>query len=300
MRSWAVRLVPLAVLPALVAALAGCQSARKADPDATPSRKPVVAGDRYVALGDSYTSAPAVGEPTGPPACQQTDRNYPHLLAEALDLDLVDVSCGGAKTPNMTTQPQVAGTDRLPPQVEAVTEDTALVTISIGANNGSVYGNLVIRCAQLALADPDGAPCSDLAQQNDDVLPAVFDGVVEGIVETVDAVLERAPDARVVVVGYPQIFPAEGTCPELPLAEGDYPFGRGVIEAFVQAQARAATESGAEYVDVWAATEGHDICADEPWIAGFEPAKAATPYHPYAEEQEAVAGLLEDLVARQG
>lgn len=274
-------------------ALAACTS--DDEPDASGNKRPVQAGDRYVALGDSYTSAPGVGTPTGPAGCLQTDANYPHLLAAALDLRLTDASCGGAKTENMT-QEQQAGGDAVPPQLDAVTEDTDLVTLSIGANNGEVYGSLVITCAQLAVANPTGAPCSDLAQQNPTVLPEIFDQVGEAIVGIVGEILDRAPKARVVVVGYPQIIPATGTCPELPLGAGDYLFGRGVIEQFVEAQRDAAKEAGAEYADVWSATEGHDICGEEPWIAGVKPVRNATAYHPYAEEQQAVADLLEEAV----
>lgn len=297
MRSWASRAVVLTAVPVLL--LAGCTTEKLGgddSPDASANRQPVKAGDRYVALGDSYTSAPGVGTTTGPAGCLRTDGNYPHLLATALDLELTDVSCGGAKTQDMT-KPQVAGAETVAAQVDAVTEDTDLVTLSIGANNGSVYGNLVVSCARLAVTNPTGAPCSDLAQKNPDVLPQVFDGVATGIVETVAAILDRAPNARIVIVGYPQIIPAQGTCALLPLAEGDYAFGRGVLQEFVEAQAEAAEQAGAEYVDVWAASEGHDICGDDPWVAGFRPAKAGTAYHPYAEEQAAVADLVEALVS---
>lgn len=298
MTSWAARALSAAA-GASVLLVSGCTTAEKGSgdgPDASANRQPIEAGDQYVALGDSYTSAPGVGTTTGPAGCLRTDGNYPHLLAAALDVELTDVSCGGAKTDDMT-QPQALGSEEVPAQVDAVTGDTDLVTLSIGANNGSVYGNLVVSCARLAVADPTGAPCSDLAQKNPDVLPEVFDGVAADIVATVDAILDRAPKARIVIVGYPQIIPAQGTCSLLPLAEGDYAFGRGVLQEFVEAQEKAAREAGAEYVDVWAASEGHDICSEDPWVAGFKPAKAGTAYHPYAEEQAAVADLLESTVS---
>jgi hypothetical protein len=42
-----------------------------------------------------------------------------------------------------------------------------------------------------------------------------------------------------------------------------------------------------------AASEGHDICADEPWIAGAPIAPpGATAWHPYAAEGQAVAALV--------
>lgn len=286
----------ISVLVLLSAAVAtGCT--KKAEVDAGANRDRVIeAGDTYVALGDSYTSAPALGTASWAPGCLQTTGNYPHLLAAAMDLELVDVSCGGAKTINMTRSQSIGG-DVLPPQLDAITEDTALVTLSIGANNGAVYGTLMVTCARLASADRSGAPCSDLAQQNPEVLPEVFDGVRKDIVKTVGRILDKAPKARVVVVGYPQIIPAEGTCADLPLGEGDYPFGRGVVEQFVEAQEQAAKEAKAEYIDVWSATEGHDICGEDPWVAGVTPRRAATPYHPYAEEQQAVADLLESTLS---
>lgn len=282
---------PVVTLVLVAGLLAACSK----DISAGDNRSaPIKAGDQYVALGDSYTSAPALGSDSGAQGCQQTTGNYPHLVAEELELELIDVSCGGATTDSMTSSQRPLGGSKVPPQLDAVTEDTDLVTLSIGANNEGVYGNLVVACARLAVGDPTGAPCSALAEANPKKLPRVFDEVADAIVKTVGEILDRAPDARVVIVGYPQIVPAVGSCPELPLGAGDYPFGREVIAQFVRSQEKAAKEVDAEYVDVWSATEGHDICADEPWIAGVKPetGRAATPYHPYAEEQQVVADLL--------
>ncbi len=294
-RRWGVPAVVGALTAALV--LAACS-----DPevDASKNRKAIVAGDRYVSLGDSYTSGPGLGQSTYEKACQQTDGNYPHLLAEALDLDLVDVSCGGATTENMTRPQRPAGGKRVPPQLDAVTEDTDLVTLSIGGNNGGVYGNLVVTCAQLALDDPTGSPCADVAEENPDALKKIFAQVSDAIVRTVGAVLETAPEARVVVIGYPQIFPADGACDLLPLAEGDYPFAREVLAQFARAQEKGALEAEAEFVDMWSATQGHDICSDDPWVAGVIPQRRSTPYHPYSEAQDTVAAMLEELVTVEG
>ena len=102
------------------------------------------------------------------------------------------------------------------------------------------------------------------------------------------------------LVGYPQILPARGTCPELlPLANGDYRYGRMINKALTDMIADVARSTDSEYVDVWAATAGHDICAADPWINGqtHDPKRAA-PFHPFAAEQEAAAdqvlALLDD------
>src|SRR5918998_3913984 len=55
---------------------------------------PASAARPYTALGDSYTAGPLIPNQTGdPPGCLRSDRNYPHLVANALKLSLTDVSC---------------------------------------------------------------------------------------------------------------------------------------------------------------------------------------------------------------
>ena len=102
------------------------------------------------------------------------------------------------------------------------------------------------------------------------------------------------------LVGYPQLVPADGTCPELPLATGDYPFVRAQWEAMDAAMRDAAAAAGATFVEVLAPSEGHDICAgDDAWVNGFEPLPGvAAPYHPLAGGQAAVAELVEQALEK--
>lgn len=86
-------------------------------------------GGVYVALGDSYTSAPLVPNQHGDPIdCARSDHNYPSLVAQALGLaTFVDVSCGSAQTKHMT-EPQtdlpLGGTN--PPQFNGLRPDATL------------------------------------------------------------------------------------------------------------------------------------------------------------------------------
>ena len=59
----------------------------------------------------------------------------------------------------------------------------------------------------------------------------------------------------------------------------------------------AAKQTGADLVDLYAASAGHDICAADPWVNGHraEPGTALA-YHPLAVEQQAVADLVLDVV----
>jgi len=284
-----------AVAACAVAVLTGCQDDPQAQPD--PPR-PVSAGDEYVALGDSYTAAPGTGPVDVEDGCVRSVNNYPHLVATELGLELNDVSCGGARTDALyASQRTPAGVDR-PPQLHALSEATDLVTLRIGANDFNLYGNLVQRCVEAAQGGQP-APCTE-----EDAIggTSALDGIIEEMVGRLDRAIaevrERAPDARILVVGYPQFVPPIATCEQLPIAAGDYPFARRVNDGLIAMLEQAAERADAEYLDVAEATLGHDMCSPEAWIAGAVPARpGATAFHPYPEEQRAVADLVVEHLA---
>ena len=101
------------------------------------------------------------------------------------------------------------------------------------------------------------------------------------------------------MVGYPRIVSPDDTCRELPLARGDYEYAEKVNLALTEMLRKAAEATGTTYVDVWKASEGHDICSDDPWINGsVDDEKQAARYHPFANEQAAVADLILERVQR--
>jgi lysophospholipase L1-like esterase len=269
----------------------------KASPHAVPGHKQLHKGDQYVAIGDSYTSAPRLGPPADRIGCLQTTVNYPHQVAQRLGLQLTDVSCGGATTQKLT-QPQLLGNISQPPQIDALSRTTDLVTISLGANDSGVFGGVVFVCPAVRAKDPTGAPCTAAnAAAGKNSVEHRIASLEKRLVAVIKLVKERAPKARVVVVGYPQFFPAAGPCDQLPLADGDFSLAHKVNKLLVQAQKNAAAKSKVEYVDVFKATKGHDMCAAEPWMAGLKPGRAdAMPYHPFPQEQHAVTELLVDLL----
>jgi len=251
---------------------------------------------RYVALGDSYTAAPFVPTLQVAGGCYRSTNNYPALAAQALGVPtFVDRSCGGAQTKDMTTS-QLTGVG---PQFDDVTPDTDLVTVSIGGNDFSVFGTLVGYCPTLRASDPTGAPCRDAMRAGDD--DRLFTAIAQTrvrVATVVAQIRERAPEATILVVGYPQITPRVGTCPDLlPLADGDYKYAVQVNQRLAWALRDAATVNHVGYVDVWTASQGHDICAADPWVNGqyTDPTRAAS-FHPFANEQLAIAGQIEDAL----
>lgn len=290
----------LAVLAVL--ALAGCgSSAAGSGPSASPT--PTALSGRYVALGDSYSAAPEIaggavrgpaGEPTG---CGRSRRSYPHLVARRLDLTLADATCNGATTSDLAGRQQV-GAASAAPQLDALTPDTALVTLGIGGNDDAVFVHLVSTCFALAQQDPTGAPCARASGMDVATASRTIAGVLSGRLTAVIAeIAARSPQARILLVGYPQIVPAQGHCAQMPLAAGDYAYARGIIEGLNTGMQQAAAAGGATYVDTWTASAGHDICAADPWIAGAVPDGPALAFHPYAVEQRVVAGLVEKALS---
>jgi hypothetical protein len=308
----------LLVAPLALAVLAGCSEGSvglgapapsSATPTATTTTSPSASAsapgsgsgsgeqkprfERYVALGDSYTAAPLVPDTDTTNDCLRSTNNYPALVAAALPgTELVDVSCSGADTGSMTGFQQTNGETK-PPQFDALTEDTDLVTIGIGGNDFNLFATLVGTCAQLRSSDPVGSPCADRYSEGaSDELTRQLDDISSHVAAVVAGIRDRAPRATVVVVGYPQIIPARGSCPDLlPLALGDYPFARRISAGLADAVERGARK--AEFVDLFTPSAGHDICSDDPWINGAntDPARALA-FHPFAAEQEAAAELV--------
>jgi len=252
-------------------------------------------------MGDSYTAAPLnpLDERSEIDSCLRSSDNYPRLVAHSLDINVIDVSCSGASTTSMFREQRFSGTSK-PPQLDALTTETDLVTVGIGANDFRFFYNMIFTCLELAASDPQGAPCreSNKIASGGIRLERQLLEIERNVARVVRAIGNRAPDAQVLLVGYPQLLPNEGTCtPKLPLALGDYAFTRELNLQLADAVQAGGVRAGAEYVDLVAASQGHDICSAQPWVAGVrgDPSRAMG-LHPYPAEQRAVADLVLDLV----
>ncbi|GAB3197958.1 SGNH/GDSL hydrolase family protein [Nocardioides hungaricus] len=293
---------PLVVTLALLAALTACSGGDDrplplpAETTGAPTGAPT-RYDEYVALGDSYTAAPLVPPTDASNLCLRSGVNYPALVAEAMPgTALTDVSCSGASTRN-TVRPQAGRGGSVPPQFDALRPGTDLVTIGLGGNDENLFGGTLGTCVLVAAQDPTGSPCTDAAAGGRDV-DRILERIRANLVEVVRGVEKRSPDARVLLIGYPQLIPATGTCADLPLAEGDYAFARTINQGLADAVQAAAEDAGVDFVDLWAPSAGRDICSADPWINGrVTSATTALAYHPLAVEQEAVARLILDEIS---
>jgi hypothetical protein len=252
----------------------------------------------YVAMGDSYTAAPGVTppSPTAPPECGQSENNYPHLVASALSLRLTDVSCGGAKTENFT----VAQFPDQPPQFDALTATTEVVTVGMGGNDHNLFATLVRGCTELDFGQPNvGAPCK---RAFEGFVTKTFEENVAPQEEALRQIHELSPLAKVFVVGYPEITPVNGYCPSaIPWTTGDLKwFHTRVQERGNSLIKRGAKANHAIFVNTFGPSNGHNACEEVGvrWIEPLFGSLTGVAVHPNAlgEEHDAI-DLEQSMIA---
>ena len=259
----------------------------------------------YVAMGDSYTAGPGVLPPSGfvPAQCGQSAANYPHLVAATLNLSLTDVSCGGAKTENFTTPQQFSNPPEVAaPQFNALSAATEVVSVGMGGNDGNLFGTLVRGCTGLDFGKPNvGAPCKEH-----------FEGFVKATREEFQPIQEAAlaeihvlaPNAKVFVVGYPDITPANGYCPSaMPWTTGDMRWFRNEVQIpGNETLKHEAANTGAVFVNTFANSIGHEVC-ERPGVRWIEPlfgSLTEVPVHRNAMGEEQDALQVEKVMVQNG
>jgi lysophospholipase L1-like esterase len=251
---------------------------------------------RYVALGDSYTSGPGIEPMTSGP-CQRSTVNYPALVASKLHIKKVaDVSCGGAASTNLVTAQALRPAPA--PQLDAVTSDTDLVTMGFGFNDLSLSYGLLFTCIM-----PKGTPsagCQRLLATPASRDTLVIEAIARRVTTAIEDVKKKAPHATVVLVGYPHIVPDTGSCPSrLPLADAMLERLRQALALMNDEWQKVAKATGVDYVDTYALSKGHDICAGDPWIDGSQDALGeAAALHPFRAYHLAVAHAVVEALTK--
>jgi lysophospholipase L1-like esterase len=239
----------------------------------------------YVALGDSYTSGPGIPDQIpGSLLCFRSDHNYPSLVAQAINpASFTDASCAGAVTANMTSPQGLAA-----PQFNALGPQDRLVTVGIGGNDVG-FASIAVTCIVLALLNPSGAPCqAHYTSGGTDQVAAAIAQTAPKIAAVLRGIHQRAPRARVLLIGYPDIVPdsASDCAPGVndPLAVGDIPWINGEENALNRMLATQAAANGATYVNTYRSSIRHDACQapGTRWIEGIVNVQNAFPIHPNA------------------
>lgn len=273
-----------------------------------------------VALGDSYASGPLIPvQYERPWGCLRSSMNYAHQLAAALDLELTDVTCSGASTKHMWETHGVSPEEEFaeyggdwgydghpgnPPQLDALEDDTDVVTLQIGGNDIG-FGGLATTCGEGALRGPG---CRQAVAEE---MPfEKIDATADKIRAVLDEIHLRSPNASIYVLGYSGIFKIGETarCEAMGVGEEDAQYLRSIQEALNGMIQSVAEESGqaysdvTSYVDVYGPSEGHTAC-DLPalrWVEPIVPVNAAAPVHPNLGGMTAIRDILVEAVWPDG
>jgi lysophospholipase L1-like esterase len=256
---------------------------------------PVEAGP-VVALGDSYTAGNLLpldlaARPLG---CGRSAQAYPVRVASALRATLVDAACSGAGVQAMTgAESTYLGTN--PPQLNALAPDDALVMLTLGGDDMGFWSTLDT-CMTLSVTDLFGSPCERrFTSGGTDQLAARVTAEAAQVTTVLADIRARAPRARILLVGYPDLFPQQGGCwPAVPITSGDITYLRSIEVQLNAMLAAGAAAAGDTFVNTYTPTIGHDFCqsAQVKDVEGLVPTSLAYPFHPNTSGQAAMAAAV--------
>jgi len=243
---------------------------------------------QYIALGSSFAAGMGLGprDPGSPFVCMRSYNGYPHLLARTVGLSLVDMTCAASTTEHILHGGQVF----LGPQLEAIGINARLVTITSGGNDADYIGDLTFASGSA------GALGNLFRKEPKPVADRDFAKISVNFRKIVQAIRQRAPKAIIVLVSYPTVLPAHGTCASLGFGQNMADIGRQVAARLHEATRIAAEQSGALFVDMATASAGHDACSPDPWVNGAAPANGA-PFHPNQAGAKATAAEVFKAIA---
>ncbi|MEV6803384.1 SGNH/GDSL hydrolase family protein [Streptomyces sp. NPDC051132] len=222
--------------------------------------------DGYVALGDSYSSGVGAGDYLASgKECKRSSRAYPALWAEAhAPRSFTFAACNGAGAEDVLTG-----------QLGHLSPRTGLVTLTAGGSDTGFAGVLAT-CALGGQSRCDGA-VSRSRTTMDTALTNRLDRLYT-------AIRDRAPAARVVVLGYPHLYHLAGAC-RLGLPDGERGAVNDAVDHLNAVIAARAAAHGFTFADVTGAFAGHEICSATPWMHSVEVFALTESYHPTAPGQ---------------
>jgi hypothetical protein len=269
----------------------------------------------YVALGDSYSAGEGL-DPVG--QCHRSAKAYGRLLAATEGWNVDFEACSGAVISDVLQSTHYG------PQVDLSQPDpkVGLVTITIGGND-SLFSNVVIACISHPTCMWGNFPPTGV-QEVQQVLngrpaplehewaPATMLSIADKLGAPHDGLFSKLhyfyPTARIVVIGYPYLFP-DGQAPTAPdllcasiLRRVDQPDRaeiRYMQDLFNDAIFEAATRQGVDYISPRLLWTGHEPCGThgqwsnsiEAYLNIYKPMGGGS-FHPNAAGQQALAALV--------
>ncbi|MFJ4868949.1 SGNH/GDSL hydrolase family protein [Streptomyces sp. NPDC088757] len=227
-----------------------------------PASAAAAAGERYVALGDSYSSGVGAGSYLSDSgSCQRSSKAYPSLWAAAnAPASFAFTACSGATTSTVRSG-----------QLTPLNSSTTLVSVTAGGNDVG-FADVMQTCVLQSEATCVNAVNSAVAQVN---------GTLPGSLSSLyGAIRSRAPQARVVVLGYPRFYQLNGSC-IAGLSETERTAINRGSDALNAMLAKQAANAGFAYSSVVDEFTGHEICSGNAWLHSLT-VPVSNSYHPNA------------------
>ncbi|MET8172892.1 SGNH/GDSL hydrolase family protein [Streptomyces clavifer] len=223
------------------------------------------AGANYVALGDSYSSGVGAGSYTAESGdCKRSTNAYPHLWANTnAPSSFKFVACSGATTTSVSSG-----------QLGALSSSTTLVSVTAGGNDvgfADVMQTCVLQSEATCVSRVNTA-----VSQVQNTLPGKLDSLYGGITS-------RAPQARVVVLGYPRFYKLSGNC-IAGLTETERGAINNASNILNEVLAKRAANAGFTFSSVVDEFTGHELCSGDAWIHSVT-VPITNSYHPKAVGQ---------------
>jgi lysophospholipase L1-like esterase len=228
---------------------------------------PAASGVHYVALGDSYSSGLGAGNYySSSGSCYRSAGAYSELWAQASSpASYTSVACSGATTSSVISS-----------QISALSSSTTLVSITVGGNDvgfSSVMETCVLESTSSCVSAIDTAEAKMTSS-----LPGELDNVLT-------AISTAAPAARVVVLGYPELYDLSQSSTCIGLSTTDRTDLNQAADELDTQIAGAAARHGDVYGDVRSAFSGHEICDSDSWLNSVDLLDISDSYHPTAAGQ---------------
>lgn len=253
--------------------------------ESSATRPAKASGPEYVAIGDSFTAGGRIGsfQPSGTD-CLRSTHNYPSLVAADLGFALRDVSCYGASTKDVLEGDSTG----IPAQVDALSDRTKHVTVSIGGNDLGIFSSMFLTCVRTSRPHSAGSPCQE---QFEGKLAPKMRQVSVRVGAVLDEIKKRAPRATVLVVNYLRLMPQASVCSLTPFADRDVFWFASVERRLSEAVTSAAKQRDLDVVDAHKLSENHELCSGpDAWVNGPRPKNLdGLLFHPNGAGERAVA-----------
>jgi lysophospholipase L1-like esterase len=258
----------------------------------------IAPGTRYVSLGSSYAAGPGITPPApgAPRAAGRSAANYPHLVAERFGLDLDDRTFSGATTTDLLQRHR-----GVPAQLDGITPETGLVTITAGGNDIGYLSTILAASLPRSLRSVPPLRRRIRKGLDPDSMRERIAEMRAGLDTVLTRIERRAPDARIVLVGYLTIFPDD------PRGVAEFNDKRWLTlcrwatatAARIDAVfAELAETHGCDHVDSGSASAEHHAWSADPWTHRLTLRRGdGVAYHPNSAGMTAVAGLVGNVLS---